>query len=113
MRSIVTVLTDSMQLYRSRVNDLAAEEGPLTQVQAARAVAGAIEHQGIDNMAELGYYDRLRIHNLKYYTWIEQQGMTSEELNRQWYDREYWTRVQQTAPRIDAMIEEFNAEVRG
>ena len=110
---IVTVATDSMELYNSRIRDLVEERGPLTQIDAARFVAGSIEHQGIDNMAELGYYDRLRIHNLKYYTWIEQQGMTSEELNAQWYDREYWTRVQAQADEIDAMIEEFNAEVVG
>ncbi len=108
---IVTVATDSMELYNSRVDDLVAEHGPLREIDAARFASGAIEHQGIDNVAELGYYDRLRVHNLKYYTWIEQQGMTSEELNAQWYDREYWTRVQAQAGQIDAMIEEFNADV--
>ena len=30
----------------------------------------------IDNMEELTYYGRKRIHNLKYYTWVEQQGKT-------------------------------------
>jgi cysteine synthase len=108
---IVTVFTDSMQLYTSRVDDLVAEKGPLTELDAARMVAGAVDHQGIDNMTELNYYDRLRVHNLKYYTWIEQQGMTSEELNAQWYDHEYWTRVQAQTSEIDAMIREFNAEV--
>ncbi len=110
---MVTVFTDSMQLYRSRIDDLIAERGALTELEAARAMGGAIEHQGIDNMAELTYYERLRIHNLKYYTWIEQQGMDSEELTAQWYDREYWNRVQAQAPHIDAMIDEFNAEVAG
>lgn len=108
---VVTVFTDSMQLYNSRVEDLLAAEGPLTELGAARAMAGAIEHQGIENAIELTYYERLRVHNLKYYTWIEQQGKSSEELNAQWYDRDYWTNVQQSVDQIDRMIDEFNAEV--
>ena len=31
-------------------------------------------------MQELSYYDRKRIHNLKYYTWVEQQGKSYEEI---------------------------------
>ena len=36
-------------------------------------------------MAELNYYDRKRVHNLKYYTWVEQQGRDMHELNDLWY----------------------------
>ncbi len=42
----------------------------------------------LDNMQELTYADRKRVHNLKYYTWVEQQGKTVEELNALWYDTE-------------------------
>ena len=42
----------------------------------------------LDNMQELTYADRKRVHNLKYYTWVEQQGRTVEELNALWYDTE-------------------------
>jgi hypothetical protein len=59
-------------------------------------------------MQELSYYDRKRIHNLKYYTWVEQQGKTFEEIQAQWYDPEYWLEVQSQVPEIDARIEEFN-----
>lgn len=47
-------------------------------------------HMGLklDNMQELTYADRKRVHNLKYYTWVEQQGKTVEELNALWYDTE-------------------------
>ena len=37
-----------------------------------------------DSMLELTYTERKRVHNLKYYTWVEQQGMTVEDLNAQW-----------------------------
>jgi hypothetical protein len=59
----------------------------------------------------LTYEDRKRIHNLKYYTWIEQQGRTSEELNAQWYDREYWTEIQAQRDEIDRLIQSFNDAV--
>ena len=60
---------------------------------------------------ESTYADRKRIHNLKYYTWVEQQGRTSEELNAQWYDRSYWSEVAAQREEIDRLIREFNAEV--
>jgi hypothetical protein len=62
-------------------------------MEAARVLAAALHHQGIENALELTYYERLRIHNLKYYTWVEQQGKTFQELNAQWYDRSYWKQI--------------------
>ena len=64
----------------------------------------------IDNMMELTYHDRKRLHNLKYFTWIEQQGKTIQELNAQWYDDKYWTNVLSEAvvDKFDAQIMEFN-----
>ena len=62
-------------------------------------------------MLELSYQDRRRIHNLKYFTWVEQQGKTYEEIVAQWRDDEYWTDVQNQVPEIDALIDEFNARV--
>ena len=53
----------------------------------------------------------LRVHNLKYYTWVEQQGKTYEEINAQWYDRDYWKNLHGLADKIDEMIDEFNKEV--
>jgi len=62
-----------------------------------------------DGLLELTYAERRRVHNLKYYTWVEQQGKTSEELNAQWYDAgEYWGGIHAMADRIDERIEEFN-----
>ncbi|MFP4432002.1 MAG: pyridoxal-phosphate dependent enzyme [Spirochaetaceae bacterium] len=110
---LVTVFTDSMQLYNSRVEEERERHGDLDEIGAARRVARAIEGQSIDNTIELTYYERLRIHNLKYYTWIEQQGKDAEELKSQWYDSEYWHRVQQSVGAIDELIEAFNEEVIG
>ena len=57
------------------------------------------------------YWDRKRIHNLKYYTWVEQQGKTYEEIQAQWYDEDYWTGIQAMADPVDELIREFNSLV--
>jgi hypothetical protein len=64
-----------------------------------------------DNLQELTYTDRRRVHNLKYFTWVEQQGKTYEEIMAQWYDPDYWTSFQEQIPEIDALIVEFNKRV--
>ena len=61
-------------------------------------------------MLELTYADRKRVHNLKYFTWVEQQGKTYGEIQAQWYDADYWNDIQTQVPEIDAMIDEFNAD---
>ena len=62
-------------------------------------------------MLELRYPDQKRVHNLKYFTWVEQQGRTYEEIQEQWYGRDYWTDFQEQIPEMDALIEEFNGKV--
>ena len=63
-------------------------------------------------MKELSYYDKKAIHNLKYYTWIEQQGKDIQELNDQWYDHEnYWGNTFKQVEKIDELITEFNDHV--
>ena len=108
---VFTILTDSSEMYTSRLSELEEQQGKFTTMDAAKVHAACLLHQGIDNMEELGYYDRLRVHNLKYYTWVEQQGKTYEEINAQWYDREYWKQLPGIADKIDVMIDEFNKEV--
>ncbi len=66
--------------------------------------------QGVttDNLLELTYQSRRRVHNLKYYTWVEQQGKTYEEIQDQWYEPDYWTDIQGQVDEIDDLITEFN-----
>ena len=61
-----------------------------------------------DHMAELDYPKRRRIHSLKYFTWVEQQGKSASELEDQWYDSGYWDTIRRAGERIDPLIEEFN-----
>ena len=108
---LVTVLTDSMEMYESRVIEMRQKYGDFTPMDAGKVHFQALEKQGTDNLLELRYEDRKRIHNLKYYTWIEQQGKELEELNAQWYDRNYWTSIQKQTGDIDKLIEKFNRQV--
>lgn len=108
---IFTVLTDSSEMYTSRLAEQNEIQGAFDEYAAVRALAGCLHHQSIDGALELTYYERLRVHNLKYYTWVEQQGKTYEEINAQWYDKNYWKQIPAYADKIDAMIEEFNKEV--
>ena len=108
---VLTVLTDSMELYQSRLKEMHEEYGEYTEMDAAADFARYLAGQDTDNLLELRYTDRRRVHNLKYFTWVEQQGKTYEEILAQWYDRDYWDEVRSQVGDIDALIEEFNAEV--
>ena len=107
----LTVLTDSMELYGSRLEEMHAEHGKYSDLDAAAHFARYLQGVSTDHLIELSYNDRRRIHNLKYFTWVEQQGKTYEEILAQWYERDYWTEVQSQVPRIDDLITEFNKEV--
>ena len=108
---VLTVLTDSMDLYSSRLEEMHQEFGAYSERDAAVDFAHYLHGQSTDNMLELRYPDRRRIHNLKYYTWVEQQGKTYEEILEQWSKPDYWTSIQALVPEIDALIEEFNGRV--
>ena len=110
---VITVGTDSMEMYGSRLRELNEERGEFTTLDAAAAYHRYLLGQGVDHVQELGYYDRKRVHNLKYYTWVEQQGKTYEEIQAQWYDPDYWTSIQAMVDPIDELIVAFNKQVAG
>ena len=109
---VLTVFTDSMEMYESRLKEARATHGEYTEKDAIRDYHRHLQAIKTDAMIELNHYDRKRVHHLKYFTWIEQQGFELEELNRQWYDYdEYWPDVQRSTPQIDKLIVEFNEKV--
>jgi cysteine synthase len=108
---VVTVGTDSMEMYGSRLVELNEERGDFTPTDAAAAMARHLYGAGIDHVQELSYYDKKRVHNLKYYTWVEQQGKTYDEIQAQWYDPDYWTSIQTMVDPIDELIGQFNDRV--
>lgn len=109
---VATVLTDSAVMYGSRIQELNEMHGEYSLKEAE------IDHKlhmlGLktDNLIELTYAERKRVHNLKYYTWVEQQGRTVEELNALWYDTEgTWDKVHKQVDELDELINQFNEEV--
>jgi cysteine synthase len=105
---IFTVATDSAELYGSRLADLDAERGPYSLEQAGRDLDRCLHGQRPHAFAELTYADRRRIHNLKYFTWVEQQGKSVEDLERLWYDEDLWDRVFALPEVWDRLIKDFN-----
>ncbi|MDD5719516.1 MAG: pyridoxal-phosphate dependent enzyme [Candidatus Krumholzibacteria bacterium] len=107
---ILTIATDSVDLYGSRLIELAEAHGPYTARQAARDLERSLLGQRNDNFKELTWPERKAIHNLKYYTWVEQQQMDVDDLNALWSEPGLWERIFAQPARWDTMIEEFNAE---
>jgi len=105
---MITMATDSMEMYQSRLTELTEEEGEFTNVDAAATYHRYMLGETTDNMQELTYVDRKRIHNLKYFTWVEQQGKTHDEIQAQWYDPDYWTGIHSSMETIDNLIDAFN-----
>ena len=107
---IFTVFTDSTDLYQSRLEELSKERGAYQMKTAVADYAGPLAHQGVDYFKELTYPERKAIHNLKYYTWVEQQGKTAQELTEQW-NPEYWRAlfVDEVAY-FDQLIDAFNQQ---
>lgn len=105
---VLTVATDSMALYASRLEELRRERGAYTELQAGRDYEACLLTIATDHMQELGHWDRKRMHNLKYFTWVEQLGKDCEELDRQWSDESYWTSRYRSHEDLDARIRDFN-----
>ena len=106
---VVTVWTDSMDLYQTRLQEMRETYGPYSEIEAAKDYHRYLMGESTAHMKELNYYERRTVHNLKYFTWIEQQGKELDELNAQWYDfPEYWERMHSQVTEIDTLIEQFN-----
>ena len=109
---VATVLTDSVDMYLSRLEELREEHGNYTHLQAAIDYASSLQKTKPDNLLELTYVERKRVHNLKYYTWVEQQGKLSEELNDQWYRQDKtFEGIQKQTAEVDWLIVAFNKKV--
>jgi cysteine synthase len=108
---LITVWTDSMDMYQSRLVELRQQYGEYTEINAAVDYHRSLLGLRTDNMEELTYQARKRVHHLKYFTWVEQQGKTVEELDRQWSDRTYWKAIHASVEPIDVLIKQFNERV--
>jgi len=104
---IVTVFTDSAEMYGSRLQELTAERGAYTEMKAYADLERYLRGATPDSMRELSYHDRKALHNLKYFTWVEQQGKSVEDLRDLW-NPEFWDKQFGSLKEIDKQIEDFN-----
>ena len=104
---IFTPLTDSMELYGSRLREQREIGGPYSHELAARHFGRYLEAVSTDHLRELGYRDHQALHNFKYFTWVEQQGRSVAELRELW-DPDFWCETFAQVAEWDALIGEFN-----
>ncbi len=75
---VLTVLTDSMELYNSRLQEMHEEFGEYTRDNAIADDARYLKGQAIDYMQELGYRERNAFTQPEVLHLVEQQGRTYE-----------------------------------
>lgn len=107
--NVLTVATDSIERYHSVMEELTQAFGPLTVEKARKRHERIFLYQEPSYFFEGHQLNRSRWHNLKYYTWIEQQGKTIDELNRQKY-QEYWQDQAKKVEVIDQLINKYKKE---
>jgi cysteine synthase len=100
---IVTICTDAIDRYHSVMADLTQRYGPLDDTEAAVRLVSIFHHQKTDWIREGTREARRQWHNLKYYTWVEQQGKAVAELDAQ-LDPEWWLRHQEMVGEIDRRL---------
>jgi cysteine synthase A len=106
---IVTVATDSMERYHSVMDNMRDQYGALDDAQATAFVDGIFHRAGTDWVMEGTRDARERWHNLKYYTWVEQQGKSVEELDAQ-RDPAWWINHQEQVAEIDKRLMEERSQ---
>ncbi|HHN78325.1 MAG TPA: pyridoxal-phosphate dependent enzyme, partial [Phycisphaerales bacterium] len=110
-RDIVMIpLTDSMELYESRLTEQREHRGPYTPDRAAAHIDRYLAAISTDHMREQSAADRRALHNLKYFTWVEQQQRELEDLERLW-DPDFWPEMFAQVDEWDRQIEAFNQRV--
>ncbi len=102
---VVTICTDAIDRYHSVMQAMSEHYGAIDDARGM-AYVESIFHGATTDWIKDGTPDmRRQWHNLKYYTWVEQQGKTVEELDAQ-LDPEWWIKHQELVPEMDARIKE-------
>ena len=107
---VATVATDGYGMYASEREKALARYFPqgFDAVSAGEVFGEHLLGEGTDHLRELTYEERLRVFNLGYFTWVEQQGVSVDAFRAR-RDPQFWTGIREVIPVWDRMIEEFNA----
>ncbi len=109
---VMTVATDGAALYRSEAPKALAEffGGEFTRRDASEVVQRHVLGADEEHLLEMTDFDRRRIFNLGYYTWVEQRGLSLEEFSVR-AKQEFWQALRGALAQWDEAILELNAEV--
>nr|HPQ81065.1 pyridoxal-phosphate dependent enzyme [bacterium] len=105
---ILTIATDSLDRYHSVIDAMNLSLGRMDREEAERRLNSIFHRQGTEFIREGTQHAKDCWANLKYYTWIEQQGKDVAELRAQ-RSHDYWLEQQARVAETDRLI----AEMRG
>ena len=100
--TIVTICTDNIARYHSTMEEMTQMFGKMDEAEATARVQ-IFRDKTTDWIHEGDTEMRKQWHNLKYYTWVEQQGKTVQELDAQ-LSQDWWVKHQQMIGDIDAKL---------
>ena len=108
--AILTVATDGAAMYDTEFEKVLRRDfrGSFDAVSAAEAFGEHLLGASTDHLLELTHEDRVRVFNLGYYTWVEQQGVDFESFEAR-RSQKFWKDLHGHVERWDAAINEFNA----
>jgi cysteine synthase A len=107
-QNVVTIATDGFDRYPSVMQRLNKTAGKMTKDEAKKRVEIFRKTDVSDWVQEGTAFHRTRWHNQKYYTWVEQQGKSVDEL-RALADQGFWLKEQSKIADIDKKL----AKARG
>ena len=107
---VATVATDGAPMYVSERDAYLARRYPggFDEHDAALLVGEHLLGAGEDHLRELDHAERVRIFNLGYFTWVEQQGVPVDEFSQRLMPS-FWHEIRGMLERWDELIREFNA----
>jgi cysteine synthase len=102
---VFTIATDWIDRYYSVLKQMDEKLGKMDAAGAEVRLESIFHRQGVDYIREGTAHARDCWANLKYYTWVEQQGKTVDELRRQ-RSQEYWNAHAEKIPAMNKAIAE-------
>ena len=107
---VITVATDGSELYPSEREKFLARDYPqgFGAVEAAEVANRYLKSVDTENLLQLREFDRNRIFNLGYYTWVEQQTIAFNDFEAR-RSQDWWAAVRGLVPKWDEAIVEFNS----
>ena len=107
--AVMTVATDGAEMYGTELAKASGRRAPAVydEVDAAQSFGEHILGIKTDHVLELDTRSHVRVFNLGYYTWVEQQGVSVEAFDAR-RDPAFWDDLMQMVDVWDGMIDTFN-----